>query len=292
MLHGRVDRLLQYGTLPLACVAHRLAKRGLFVGRQSLAPGKRHDARRNTRSRDVRTRRSQSIAARARATCRSEQRRGTFRRMQQPGEADLYTRLAPFYDWMSRGLLAPFGGDTRFRTEVVEMWNIRPGDRVLELGCGTGLMTRQLLDRGAVVTGVDRSPPMLARARNRAPEATFVEHDVPTFRPDGVYDRVILSYILHELDRDARAMTLAMARDALAPGGLVGIVDFDDSAREPVRTLIDLYLRVAEPPSAREWARQGFREEVASVGLRVVRGNAVGWGTARAGLLAPARSDR
>lgn len=206
--------------------------------------------------------------------------------MEQPGERDLYTRLAPFYDWMSRGLLAPFGGDTRFRTDVVDAWSIRAGDRVLELGCGTGLMTRQLLDRGARVTGVDRSAPMLARARMRAPEATYIQHDVPTFRSDETYDRVILSYILHELDRDQRASTLAMARDALAPGGFVGIVDFDDSAREPVRTLIDLYLRVAEPPSAREWARDGFRTEVPAAGLRVIRSAAVGWGTARSGLLA------
>lgn len=208
--------------------------------------------------------------------------------MQQPGEADLYTRLAPFYDGMSRVLLAPFGGDTRFRTDVIDLWSIHRGDRVLELGCGTGLMTRLLLDRGAVVVAVDRSAPMLARARDRAPAATFIEHDVPTFRPDARFDRVILSYILHELDRHQRASTLALARDALAPGGLVGIVDFDDSANEPVRTLIDLYLRVAEPPSAREWARDGFRREAAAAGLRVVRSDAVGWGTARAGLLARA----
>jgi ubiquinone/menaquinone biosynthesis C-methylase UbiE len=212
--------------------------------------------------------------------------------MQQPGEpgepseSDLYTRLAPFYDLMSRGLLAPFGGDTRFRTEVVSVWSICPGDRVLELGCGTGLMTRLLLDRGAQVTAVDRSTPMLERARKRAPEATYVQHDVPTFRPDAVYDRVILSYILHELERPDRAVTLVMARDALAPGGLVGVVDFDDSAREPVRTLIDLYLRVAEPPSAREWARDGFREELGAARLGVVRSAPVGWGTGRAGLLA------
>jgi ubiquinone/menaquinone biosynthesis C-methylase UbiE len=206
--------------------------------------------------------------------------------VQQPGETDLYTRLAPFYDWMSRGLLAPFGGDTRFRMQVVDAWSIQRGDRVLELGCGTGLMTRILLDRGAIVTGVDRSAPMLERARKRAPEATLVEHDVPSYQPTERYDRVILSYILHELDRDQRAATLALARDALAPGALVGLVDFDDSARFPVSALIDLYLRVAEPPSAREWARAGFREEVGAAGLRVVRSQAVGWGTARAGLLA------
>jgi ubiquinone/menaquinone biosynthesis C-methylase UbiE len=198
--------------------------------------------------------------------------------------ADLYERLAPFYDWMSRGLLAPFGGDTRFRRRVVDAWRIRPGDRVLELGCGTGLMTRLLLDRGAVVTGVDRSEPMLARARRRAPEATFVSSDVTRFSTAESFDRVILSYILHELDAPARAAALSLASGALAPGGLVGIVDFDDRARRPVRTLLDLYLRVAEPPSARAWAKHGFREELAAAGLRVIHSAPVGWGTARVAL--------
>lgn len=203
--------------------------------------------------------------------------------------ADLYVRLAPYYDWMSRGLLAPFGGDTRFRRRVVAAWDIEPGMRVLELGAGTGLMTRQLLDRGATVTAVDRSEPMLSRARRRAPEATFLTSDVTAFSvPNGeTYDRVILSYILHELDAPARAAALSLAKGALAPRGLVGIVDFDDSARQPVRTLIDLYLRLAEPPSAREWARHGFSEELATAGLRAVHTAPVGWGTARVALVRP-----
>ncbi|MBL0212923.1 MAG: methyltransferase domain-containing protein [Myxococcales bacterium] len=200
----------------------------------------------------------------------------------------IYERLAPFYDLMSRALLLPFGGDTRFRTDVVAAWSVQPGDRVLELGCGTGLMTRLLLDRGAIVTSVDRSEPMLARARVRAPEATFLVSDVLAFEPPGRFDRVIFSYILHELPAAARARALALARSALAPGGMVGLVDFDDSARQPVRTLIDLYLRVAEPPSARDWAAHGFRRELAAAGLRLVRSAPIGWGTARVGIAAPA----
>jgi ubiquinone/menaquinone biosynthesis C-methylase UbiE len=203
---------------------------------------------------------------------------------------DLYERLAPFYDWMSRGLLAPFGGDTKFRNQVVDDWSVRPGDTVLELGCGTGLMTKILLERGAIVTSVDRSAPMLERARRRAPGATFVEADVTAFRTDARFDRVIFSYILHELEAADRAAVLALARSVLAPGGMVGVVDFDDSARQPVRTLIDLYLRVAEPPSARAWASTGFRQELVAAGLSVVRSQPVGWGTARVALAHPTGS--
>ena len=200
---------------------------------------------------------------------------------------DLYDRLAPFYDLMSRSLLFPFGGDTRFRKQVVEAWNIQRDDRVLELGCGTGLMTRLLVDRGASVTAVDRSPPMLARARKRAPEATFVEHDAVDFIPPREFDRVVLSYVLHELDARSRATVLARARVALVTGGMIGIVDFDDSARQPLRTLIDLYLRVAEPPSAREWASHGFGTELPAAGLTLATSSAIGWGTARVGLCVP-----
>jgi len=199
----------------------------------------------------------------------------------------VYERLAPFYDWMSRALLAPFGGDHKFRTAVVDAWSVQPGDRVLELGCGTGLMTRILLDRGAVVTSVDRSEPMLARARVRAPEATFIASDVLAFEPGAKYDRVIFSYILHELSAADRAAALAIGRAALASGGLVGIVDFDESAAQPVRALIDLWLRIAEPASARDWARHGFRRELRAAGLQLVRSAPVGWGTARVGLAAP-----
>ena len=167
---------------------------------------------------------------------------------------------------------------------VIDAWDIRPGMRVLELGCGTGLMTRLLLDRGAIVTSVDRSAPMLARARERAPEATFISSDVTTFSTDDTFERVILSYILHELAEPARATALTLARRALAPKGRVGVVDFDDSARQPVRTLIDLYLRVAEPPSARAWAKTGFALELAAAGLTVERSAPIGWGTARVGL--------
>ncbi|HEY4057476.1 MAG TPA: methyltransferase domain-containing protein [Kofleriaceae bacterium] len=199
----------------------------------------------------------------------------------------LYERLAPYYDLMSRGLLVPFGGDTYFRKTVVNAWSIRPGDRVLELGCGTGLMTRILLDRGAVVTSVDRSRPMLARANRRAPEATFIEHDVTTFAPTDRYERVVLSYVLHELTEQQRAAVLAIARAALAPFGTVCVVDFDAGASRVVRPFIDAYLRAAEPPSAREWADRGFIREVAAAGFATMHTKPVAWGTARLAVLVP-----
>jgi ubiquinone/menaquinone biosynthesis C-methylase UbiE len=201
---------------------------------------------------------------------------------------ELYQKLAPFYDWMSRALLAPFGGDAAFRRRVVDTWNIRSGASVLEVGCGTGLMTRHLLARGANVTAIDNSAPMLERARRRAPGATFILDDIFAVTFARRYDFVLLSYVLHELDADSRVRMLTVAKNALAPNGFVGIVDFDANARQPIRTMLDGWLRIAEPSSARAWARRGLKHEVPSAGLCVVRATAVGLGTARVVLLRPA----
>lgn len=207
--------------------------------------------------------------------------------MQQETEADLYIRLAPYYDWMSRALLAPFGGDQRFRTRVVASWRIEPGQRVLELGCGTGLMTQHLLAAGAEVTAVDRSAPMLERARRRAPAASFVLEELTAVTLAGSFDRVVLSYVLHELTDVERSTVLRLARDVLAAHGLLAVVDFHFGGPALVRRCLDLYLRIAEPPSARTWARDGFVAELVRAGFTFVHEAAVGWGTARTALLAP-----
>jgi trans-aconitate methyltransferase len=52
-------------------------------------------------------------------------------------------------------------------TEVVTLLNPQPGEHILDLGCGDGALTEQLAGTGAIVTGVDSSPTMLAAARER-----------------------------------------------------------------------------------------------------------------------------
>src|SRR4051812_33720160 len=52
---------------------------------------------------------------------------------------------------------------------------LRPGDRVLEIGCGTGQLTASLLARGLAVDALDRAPNMLRIARTVAPEARYRE---------------------------------------------------------------------------------------------------------------------
>ena len=101
---------------------------------------------------------------------------------------------------------------------------VAPGDRVLELGCATGLMTAHLVGQGARVTGVDRSDAYLDRARARLGDrAGFVRAGlaVPGWEDltGGGFDHVLLCNLIHELPDPVDL--LRRAATVLAPDGLV-----------------------------------------------------------------------
>ncbi len=101
---------------------------------------------------------------------------------------------------------------------------VEPGQRVLELGCATGLMTGALAEAGARVTAIDRSEGYLARARERLGErATLIraglEDEGWEAQAGAGFDHVLACNLIHELD-DPVAL-LARARAVLAPHGLV-----------------------------------------------------------------------
>jgi SAM-dependent methyltransferase len=100
---------------------------------------------------------------------------------------------------------------------------IRPGDRLLELGCATGLMTGMLVEGGAVVTAVDRAGHYLQRLRERAlPGVDVVEADLAVAFPDGRdYGHVLATSILHQIPDPAGFV--AQAAERLAPGGLLHV---------------------------------------------------------------------
>jgi SAM-dependent methyltransferase len=98
------------------------------------------------------------------------------------------------------------------------------GGLVLELGCGSGLLTRYLVEAGHQVVATDASPSMLALARQTAPEAEvrpLVLPDDPLPECDAV---VSVGHVLSYLpDEAAVERALAAAADALRPGGVFAL---------------------------------------------------------------------
>ena len=91
----------------------------------------------------------------------------------------------------------------------------RPGERVLDLGCGDGALTLEIVEAGCDVVGVDRSPAMVAAARDRGVDARTMDAEALAFEAE--FDAVFSNAVLHWVaDADA---AIAGAARALKPGG-------------------------------------------------------------------------
>lgn len=103
---------------------------------------------------------------------------------------------------------------------VLDAAEVRSGDRVLDLGTGTGVVAAAAQNRGAAVTGVDFSEAMLVQARELVPDVEFrtASTDALPFG-DASFDAVVANLVLHHLARPEQS--LAEAHRVLRPGGRI-----------------------------------------------------------------------
>lgn len=100
---------------------------------------------------------------------------------------------------------------------VLDLLDPQPGERVLDLGCGSGELTAQIAGRGARVVGVDSSAEMLDRALERFPELDVRLADAEHLPVDEPFDAVFSNAALHWMTRPDEV--LAGVRAALRDGG-------------------------------------------------------------------------
>lgn len=164
------------------------------------------------------------------------------------------------------------GFNTTFGTDLVALLAPRPGEKILDLGCGTGDLAQQIASHGATVVGIDSSPAMIERAQEKYPSIQFIRADGQdfAFSPD-TFDAVFSNAALHWM-RDAAGVARHIG-NALKPGGrfvaefggkgniqavIDAITDALSSAGYPTDDVNRWYY-----PSVGEYAilleRQGFR---------------------------------
>jgi SAM-dependent methyltransferase len=137
-----------------------------------------------------------------------------------------YRALAP--DYLNQGLDLPGAGEL---TRALDAF--RPTGSVLELACGPGVWTAQILRYAPDVTAVDASPEMLALARARAgaDRVRFIQADLFTWRPDRRYDVVFIGFFLSHVPAERFASFWSLVADSLRPQGRVFFAD--DAYRTP-----------------------------------------------------------
>jgi ubiquinone/menaquinone biosynthesis C-methylase UbiE len=137
--------------------------------------------------------------------------------------------LTPLYDVVHR--LARVGG---LHEEMIRLADPQPGQRVLDVGCGTGnlLLALGRSRPGVELAGLDPDLTALARAQRKAARAGITVRWDRGFADelphrDGSVDRVVSSLMLHHLDPPAKDAMLAEVRRVLRPGAVLVLADVD-----------------------------------------------------------------
>ncbi len=141
---------------------------------------------------------------------------------------------APFYD----ALCTSLGIGRNFRHKTLRLANIATGNRVLDVGCGTGVLTclaAEAVGPSGHATGIDPSVAMIAAARRKA----TLEGNPAAFRlgaieelpyADGSFDIVLSSFMLHHLPPEVKRRGLREVYRVLKDGGRLLAVDIDRPA--------------------------------------------------------------
>ncbi|MTJ49150.1 class I SAM-dependent methyltransferase [Dolichospermum sp. UHCC 0259] len=140
---------------------------------------------------------------------------------------DLSYRYQWLYDGISRLAAVTVGGEPRFRQLALQNLKLQSDTQILDLCCGSGQVTRFLVNFSENVTGLDASPLSIKRCQENVPNATYIKafaEDMPF--ADNSFDVVHTSAALHEMQSEQLRKILKEVYRVLKPGGVFTLVDF------------------------------------------------------------------
>jgi trans-aconitate methyltransferase len=171
-------------------------------------------------------------------------------------DSDIPWRATPQKSWDAARYDARHSFVWRYGAELIGLLAPEPGERILDLGCGTGHLTRRIAESGAMTVGLDRSLAMLTEARKNYPELRLVVADATQMvfaRPfDAVFSNAALHWIL-----DAEAVAGRVA-DSLRRGGRFVLEMGGRGNIEQFRAAVHAALDAVGYPEGKRWNPKYF----------------------------------
>ncbi|MFI0898568.1 demethylmenaquinone methyltransferase [Streptomyces sp. NPDC020983] len=162
--------------------------------------------------------------------------------------AGMFDDVAARYD-LTNDVLS-LGQSRLWRKAVAQALDVVPGERVLDLGAGTGTSSLPFAAAGGTVVPCDFSLGMLREGKKRHPELPLTAGDATRLPfADGVFDAVTISFALRNV-QDTDAALREMLR-VVRPGGRLVICEFSQPTFRPFATVYTEYLMRALPPVAK-----------------------------------------
>ncbi len=191
------------------------------------------------------------------------------------GTTGLVVHWAARYDFLI--WLVTLGRERNFRERLLRPARLQTGESVLDVGCGTGTLAiaaKRHVGSAGSVHGIDASPAMIARARNKATKAgveVIFENGLAESLPfpDVRFDVVLSTVMLHHLPAKARQQGVREMRRVLKPGGRLLAVDFGGASRNGKGPLAHFHRHGHIAP-------RELVDLVSDTGLHVVESGALG----------------
>lgn len=143
----------------------------------------------------------------------------------------------------------------QYGRDLLVLLNAKPGERILDVGCGTGQLTSEITQFGAEVVGIDSSPEMIASARKNFPQVKFEVADVTALTFADEFEVVVSNATLHWV-RDQPSAIASIARALKRGGRLI----FEMGGRGNLRHLLEAVyqalhqLGIANPEQLSPWS--------------------------------------
>ncbi len=185
-----------------------------------------------------------------------------------------FNKIAWLYDPLIRALAFFLGGERKIRRRVLNLLNLKAGDKVLDAACGTGtsaLIMEEIIGGDGEIVGIDLSPKMVEIAKSKVKSAniSFLNTNSEDIQyPDNYFDKAHISLALHEMIHEGRVNTLREMHRVLKPTGIFVAADFGSPGGLFARFLFKI-LMLVETDTARDMVERGLLNEIKDAGFIV-----------------------